>query len=97
MKTSISLILFFIIFSNQSVWASCDTVQKNGAINSIQKAISMEKNGDTILVEPGIYKEKNIIVDKSIVLIGNQYPVLDGEHTYEIISVKANNVTVKGI
>ena len=96
MKTSIRLILFFIIFSHHTVWGKVYTIAKNGAVNSVQKAISMAKNGDTILVEPGTYKEKNIVIDKSIVLLGNHYPVLDGEHTSEIISVKANNVTVKG-
>jgi nitrous oxidase accessory protein len=96
MKTFIGLILSFIIFSHNVVWGEVYTVAKNGPVNSIQKAISTAKNGDTILVEPGMYKEKNIVIDKSIVLIGNHYPVLDGEHTSEIISVKANNVTING-
>ena len=45
---------------------------------------------------PGVYTEKNIVVNKSLVLIGKNYPVLDGQHTYEIISIKADNVVLEG-
>ena len=79
--------------------AALANVRKVGASqswHSIQQAINASQNGDTVLVDPGIYKEKNITVNKSIVLIGNNYPVLDGGHKYEIISVKANDVTIKG-
>jgi nitrous oxidase accessory protein len=72
------------------------TVRKNSPVSSVKQAIEMCANGDTVLVEPGIYKEKNIVINKSIVLIGKNYPVLDGEHSYEIISVKAKDVVVKG-
>jgi nitrous oxidase accessory protein len=96
MKSSYITIILFLVFSQNTLWAKVYKVQKNTAISSVQQAINIAQNGDTVLVEPGIYKEKNIVVNKSIVLIGNHYPVLDGEHIYEIISVKANNVTVKG-
>src|SRR5674476_663397 len=96
MKSSFITIILFLVFSQNTLWAKVYKVQKNTAISSVQQAINIAQNGDTVLVEPGIYKEKNIVVNKSIALIGIQYPVLDGEHTYEIISVKANNVTVKG-
>jgi len=96
MKSSFLTIILFLLFSQNTLWAKVYKVQKNSAISSVQQAINLAQNGDTVLVEPGIYREKNIVVNKSIVLIGNHYPVLDGEHTYEIISVKANKVTIKG-
>ena len=96
MRKYLAILISFLIFSHNNLWAKVYTVQKNTVISSVQQAINVAKNGDTVLVEPGIYKEKNIVIDKSIVLIGNHYPVLDGEHTYEIISIKSNNVTVKG-
>ncbi len=63
---------------------------------SIRTAILESKNGDTILVESGIYKEKNIVVSKPLTLIGIQFPVLDGEHKYEILSIKSNRVIIEG-
>lgn len=71
-------------------------VGKQSQFHSIGQAIAAAVNGDTVLVENGLYREKNIVIGKSIVLIGNNFPVLDGEHQYEIISIKANYVTVKG-
>ena len=43
-----------------------------------------------------MYHEKNLIISKQLVLKGINYPVLDGEKKYEIISIKADNVTVDG-
>ena len=43
-----------------------------------------------------IYHEKNLVIDKSVVLKGIGYPVIDGEHKYENVSIKANNVTLTG-
>jgi nitrous oxidase accessory protein len=71
-------------------------VGKHQAYQTITAAVAVAKNGDTVLVDKGIYFEKNIIIYKSIVLKGIDHPVLDGENKYENISVKANNVTVDG-
>lgn len=63
---------------------------------TIQQTIDKASNGDTILVGPGHYHEKNIVIDKAIVLKGLQCPILDGDAKYEIISVKSNQVTIDG-
>ncbi|MDO8993182.1 MAG: nitrous oxide reductase family maturation protein NosD, partial [Daejeonella sp.] len=52
--------------------------------------------GDTIFVDAGHYREKNLIIDKSIVLKGIGSPVLDGEKKYEIISITADGAVVDG-
>ena len=54
------------------------------------------KNGDTILVKKGHYKEGNINVTKSLTFIGEGRPVLDGEMKYEIMSFRANHIILKG-
>ena len=71
-------------------------VGKNQPITSIRKAIEIAKEKDTILVLPGIYKEGNIIVNKNIILLGQNYPVLDGEKKFEIFTVSGVNITIKG-
>ena len=63
---------------------------------SITVAIAAAKEGDTILVLPGTYREQNMVITKKIVLKGLNYPVLDGEHKYQIISIKADGVVVDG-
>ncbi|HSN08834.1 MAG TPA: hypothetical protein VLS85_07340, partial [Hanamia sp.] len=86
MKQYLLVILFLIFFSQLAFCGRVYIVKKNSQLSSIQAAINKASDGDTILVYPGVYKEKNILVDKSLVLIGKDYPVLDGEHKYEMVS-----------
>ena len=43
-------------------------VGKNQPITSIRKAIELAKEKDTILVQTGIYKEGNIVINKNIIV-----------------------------
>jgi nitrous oxidase accessory protein len=63
---------------------------------SIQQAVNTAQPYDTVLVEPGNYHEKNLVINKPLVLIGINYPVLDGDKKYEVISIKAENTIVDG-
>lgn len=89
-------VLFILLLSILSAEGKTLAVGKTRPIKSIQKAINLANNGDTVLVDPGIYKERNILLQKSIVLKGINFPVLDGEGKYEIISVKARHATIEG-
>jgi nitrous oxidase accessory protein len=71
-------------------------VNKNSEYKSIHSAIANAGPYDSILVSPGVYKETNIIINKPVFLIGIDYPVLNGEGKYEVLSIKANHVTVAG-
>lgn len=68
----------------------------NKPVKSIKKAIALAKVNDTVLVYSGIYKEGNIIIDKKIAFIGKGFPVLDGQKKYEVLSIKADSVVVRG-
>lgn len=64
---------------------------------NLKQAINDAKNGDTLLLKKGIYKEGNIIINKSICLIGIDAPVLDGDHKNEILTLSGKNIIIKGI
>ena len=53
----------------------CPTCQ----VSSIKTAIAQASDFDTILIKKGIYKEHDIIVDKPLTIIGEDYPKIDGE------------------
>ena len=76
--------------------AAIITVGRQQQHQTIAAAIAAAKAGDTILVEKGIYFEKNLLINKPLVVIGIDHPVLDAENKYENISIKANYVTVDG-
>jgi nitrous oxidase accessory protein len=63
---------------------------------TIKAALAACADYDTVLVYGGLYKEGNIVITKKIALIGVGRPVLDGQKKYEILSVKASNVTISG-
>ena len=89
-------ILFLLLFIANVVSARIIKVGSHQTCGSIHQGINNAHARDTIWVEQGTYREKNIVINKPIVLIGDHMPVLDGENKYEIISIKADNVVVKG-
>ena len=89
------LLCLFLLFSS-FLHANVIEVGFNKSIKSIKKAISLAKRGDTIIVHKGIYKEGNIIIDKKIFFIGKDFPILDGQKKYEVLSIKADSVVVQG-
>lgn len=95
MKKFLSIIILYLFYSS-ALNATVIRVGKLRTIAKIQKAIDIAKNGDTIMVDAGLYKEKNIVIQKSITLIGINYPVLDGEKKYAIITIKAKNTKIEG-
>lgn len=90
----IVILLFSFAFKNAD--GKTIRVGKDREIKTIQNAVAVANDGDTVLVDPGMYKERNILIQKSIVLKGIDFPVLDGERKYAIISIKTTNATVDG-
>ncbi len=96
MKRNISCILWMLC-AGLGCFARTIRAGKHQQYPSVQQAINAAAAGDTVWVEAGNYYEKNIVINKPLLLTGDKYPVLDGEYKYEIISVRADNVTVKGL
>ncbi len=66
-------------------------------IHSLRQGIKLSKDGDTVLLGKGVYKEGNIIIDKAICLLGVNGPVLDGDYKYEILTLTGKNIVIRGI
>lgn len=92
--------VFYILLSLflfQTVNATTIYVGTAYPIKKIKQAIAIAKDGDTIIVTSGTYKEGNIVIDKKIVFIGKNFPIIDGQKKYEVLSIKADSVLVQGI
>ena len=89
-------IAYIFLFFSTFLHAHVIEVGTNKPVKSIKKALSLAKDGDTVLVHKGIYKEGNIIIDKKIVFMGKNFPILDGRKKYEVLSIKADSVVVQG-
>ncbi len=71
----------------------CSTCQ----IKTIKEAIELARDCDTLLIAKGTYREYDLIIEKPLSIIGENYPVIDGEFKGEIFSIFANNVTLDGL
>ncbi len=72
------------------------SVGESKLFSKLQLAFDAANDGDSIIVFGGFYVEGNLILKKSVHLIGKNLPVVDGQKKYEILSVKANHVIIEG-
>ena len=99
MNSIIKILLLWplLVMCQITAFAKRLEVGKGKPFQSVKAAINAASDQDSIIIFNGVYKEGNININKKIHLIGINFPVLDGELKYEIISVRSSNVTVKGL
>jgi nitrous oxidase accessory protein len=91
------LVFLVAMFMVNTFYAQTIQVCNTCDISSLKNAIGVATSFDTIIVQKGTYKEHNILVDKPLTIIGEQYPVIDGELKGEIITIVSDSVTVDGL
>jgi nitrous oxidase accessory protein len=89
-------LLYLLSLTSVSLEGATIVVQPETAVNTILAGIEVARDGDTVLVKPGHYKEGNIAIRKRIVFLGEKYPVLDGDKQHEVISIFADSAVVSG-
>ncbi len=91
------LLLLFSLVSCLGLQASTIEVGSNRSFKKLQTAIDAAAEKDTILIYDGFYKEGNIQIKKSISIIGIGLPIIDGDRKFEVITIHANHVLIKGL
>ena len=91
LHTILLIFTFFNAFSNTIV------VGKDKPINTLREGIKMARDGDTIFLNKGTYREGNIIISKKILLVGIETPTLDGNHKNEILTITGKDIVISGI
>ena len=91
-----TILILSVLLSNLTFSQTIE-VCKNCTTTSLKEAITNAKDFDTIVVKKGTYKEHNIIINKPLIIIGENYPIIDGELKGEIITIVSDNVTVDGL
>ncbi len=64
---------------------------------TVEAALRATRPGDTVRLQPGVYREWGLVVEVPIVLEGNGAAVLDAEGGGEILRVRASGVTIRGL
>lgn len=80
-----------------SAHAETITVCKSCPNSSITETVLAATAYDTIIIQKGVYKEFNILIDKPLTIIGQNYPTIDGEKQGEIITITSDHVTIDGL
>ncbi|WP_196885106.1 nitrous oxide reductase family maturation protein NosD [Aureivirga sp. CE67] len=94
----LTILFIGLFFLNQfSSFAKTIEVCESCENKSIKEAVAISEANDTILVKKGTYHEYNIVVDKPLTIIGENYPIIDGDLKGEIITVISDNVTIDGL
>lgn len=85
-----------IVLCIGSVNAAVLHVGHTAQFNSIKGALQNAQPGDTILVLAGFYSEGNIVIDKKVVLLGKDMPIIDGDKKFEVLTIKHDSVEING-
>ncbi|MBK8490147.1 MAG: nitrous oxide reductase family maturation protein NosD [Saprospirales bacterium] len=96
MTFRIILLLAISFWLQQKATAEVIEVCPTCPVTTIRQGIELAQTGDEVRVFPGTYREGTILVNKSITLKGIDWPVIDGEDQYEILTILASGVTVEG-
>ncbi|WKW12797.1 nitrous oxide reductase family maturation protein NosD [Pseudogemmatithrix spongiicola] len=65
---------------------------------TVSAAVAAARPGSTIRVRPGTYREPTIeIRTPRLRIVGEGWPVLDGEGQREIVNIRADDVTLQGL
>jgi nitrous oxidase accessory protein len=94
MSKSLYIGVLFFLLANMCLAGTITAGSKT--YPTIASALAKAKDGDTVIVINGTYKESPIQINKRIVLLGMQMPILDGERKHEILIINVDGVTVEG-
>ena len=72
-------------------------VSPTGAVRTIAEAIRIARPGARIVVQAGVYREPTIVVTRPVTIAGEPGAVLDGEEARQIMTVQADDVTIRGL
>lgn len=72
-------------------------VSPTGAYRTIGAGVAAAAAGDHVIVEAGVYREPTIEVTKSLLIEGRGGAIIDGENARELIRIRADSVTIRGL
>jgi len=96
-KKQIIFLIALLFISILRAKANDIIVSPGSSITSVKRAIELSSTGDRIIVKKAFYSEGNIEVNKPVEIIGENFPVIDGEGQFQILTIKSNNVKVSGL
>ncbi len=86
---ALGLVCLVIIFPLLSLGKL--TIRAQTAPFDLARALAEAQDGDTIVIPPGDYRGP-LVIDKSVTLMGEGWPVIDGSGQGDVLTVTAPEV-----
>ncbi len=83
--------------TNSQASAATLVVCPRCAIKRLSDALREASAGAKIILQSGIYNEGEMTIEKPVAIEGQDWPVLDGAGKNQVLTVKADNVRLKGL
>jgi nitrous oxidase accessory protein len=97
MKNRPFILVLFSLLIFQSLSAKRIEI-KGGPGVSLQQVIDNAAAGDSIIIDGGRIKAGKIItINKPLIIIGKNNPVIDGDNKYEIMEISSDFVIIQGL
>ncbi len=94
MKTFVYILLLTLLSTNNN-FPQINIILRSG--DDLAKTIQNAPEGSIIKINSGVYNVDNILINKPITLIGENYPIINGNKKDEVITVNSPDVTIKGL
>ncbi len=72
-------------------------VSPTGPVSTIADGVRLVRTGGRVVVRAGTYTEPTIVIDRPMVLEGEGWPTVDGQGERELLRIRADDVTVRGL
>jgi len=72
-------------------------VSPSGAIRTLAQALQLAQSGARVVVKAGVYREPTIVVQRPVTIVGEPGAVLESDQGRQILTVQADDVTVRGL
>ena len=91
-----TLQLLFILFIISKGYSQSIEVCNSCEVKTLKEAIAKSNAHGEIIVNKGTYLEHDILIDKPLLIIGKNNPIIDGDKKGYVLIVKSDSVTVSG-
>jgi nitrous oxidase accessory protein len=72
-------------------------VSPSGPVRTIGAALRLVRPGGRVVVTAGTYREQELVVDRPVAIVGRDLPVIEGDGAHTILTISADDVTVRGV
>jgi nitrous oxidase accessory protein len=66
-------------------------------LKSLNAAVAQARPNDRIRIRAGRYRDGPTVIDKPLEIVGEGFPILDGEGAHEVLTIRADRVRVRGL